>query len=185
MQTTGHHACKKDGGATAVCNNGPFLSEYKRKENKLPFLGAGYYFWDDNIEMAKYWGYSHYDNSYYVIESRLNMPHDLLLDLVGNRQHMKYLVEIITRLKKEGHYRQHWQLSQGFEYLKWLNSRKPGIFPFTIIRGIDNNARPQKQFTYYYVKNKQSFIDLNPRLVICLIEKNPVVLQSRHIVFES
>ncbi|MDD2582996.1 MAG: hypothetical protein PHR66_13485, partial [Desulfuromonadaceae bacterium] len=60
MKTIGHHTCSKKNGKAFILENAPFLSEYNETGKVLKFLGTGYYFWDDNIEMAHNWGRSHF-----------------------------------------------------------------------------------------------------------------------------
>ena len=68
------------------------------------------------------------------------------------------------------------------EFLKSKEKDMPGIFPFKAIRAIDNSVAPKNKNTIQFVDNKPNYTNLDPRLVICLIEKNDVILQSKKIV---
>lgn len=185
MQTIGHHTCSNKNGRAYIEKNAPFLSEYNPTENKLQFLGTGYYFWDYNLELAHYWGKSHYRNNYFIIESSLNMPEGLFLDLVGNRKHLIYFYDLTCRIESEVPDRTKWTIGAFIEHMKRLDKKIPGIFPFKVIRAIDHSAKPKKESTFNFVEGKANFININPRLVICLTEKNELFLRTKAIVFES
>lgn len=186
MVTVGHHTCFKNGGRDYVLAEAPFNSIFDEQNNKLPFLGTGFYLWDNNIEMAKDWGEKRYSNNYFIVEFGMNLENGIFLDLVGSRQHIIYFSELINKLKDKGYDRtEKWTIGAFIEYLKRISRVIPGIFPFKIIRAVDNSITPAKQFKFDFVKGKQGYINLNPRYVICLIEKNDLYLTSKKIVHES
>ena len=185
MQTVAHHTCNKEGERAYVEVNSPFLSDYIPDKNKLQFLGAGYYFWDDNIEMAHNWGRWHYKNSYFIIECNLHMPQGLFLDLVGNRSHLRYFSNLMSKFEEKGFAREKWTIGAFIEYLKSLERKDPGIFPFKVIRALDLSPKDKELSRFYFVPGKNNYMNIDPRLVICLIEKNSLILRSKTIVFES
>src|SRR5437762_1200734 len=102
MDIIGHHVCKKDGGIEFVEKEGPFISEHKPDENE-PFLGTGFYYWDDDRDTAKWWGNlpnGAYKGCFYIIESRLIVKTNIFFDLVGNKQHMKLFVQMAIKYRQ-------------------------------------------------------------------------------------
>lgn len=65
-----------------------------------------------------------------------------------------------------------------------LEKDRPGIFPFKVIRAVDMLPRDE-QSKWYFVSGKRNYTLLDPRIVICITEKNALILQSKNIVYES
>ena len=153
-------------------------------EKEIPFLGIGHYFWDDNIDTAKWWGKKFLKNEYYVVQSTLSCNSDIFFDLVGNRQHMKWLIRTMNELVGRGVNRKNWTLGVYFEFIKKMSEKDPSAFPYKMIRAADISGKAQR-LLYYFVEGKPNFTDLNPRLVVCVIEKNVAYLKPCKIVFQS
>src|SRR5277367_517215 len=71
-----------------------------------PFAGEGFYFWEDNLDAAIWWGEKHYVQKgklyrIFGIDLKLEDDGTTYLDLVGNRKQLKLLDELITKTKKE------------------------------------------------------------------------------------
>ncbi len=186
MITRGHHTCRKDGGTDFVLKNAPFLAIHSPDGNalqpaRLQFLGQGYYFWDNNIEMAMLWGKHHYNNDYFIIESKISITEKNCFDLVGNREHMILLTELITWLKSRGHDKSNWEISKCIEFLK-----QTGMFKFKCIRAVDH--LPPKEYiqeAYAFVENNKHFTVLNPKIAICMLKMHGLPLQTKKLVYES
>ncbi|MFV0313019.1 MAG: hypothetical protein ACK5KN_15405 [Dysgonomonas sp.] len=185
MRTKGHHTCTKNGGREHVEKESPFFAKHDPDKKKYQFLGSGYYFWDDNIELAKVWGYSHCKNDYFVVEIDIELTEDTCLDLVGNRRHMMFFAAVMEKLRKEkGISKSEWTISQCIEFLKRLSKDNISIFPYKIIRAIDYND-DFKQKVAKFVKDKGNFTTLSPKMVICVIEKKMLPLHTKRIIHES
>lgn len=182
MIIIGHHTCKRDGGEKYVLENAPFCSIYDSYANHKPFLGTGHYFWDDNIETAKWWGKLHYKDDYYVIEIALNLTSEYFFDLVGNRQHIKTFIALEKNFRQKGYETKNWTIAAFIEFLKKFQLKDPMIFPYKAIRAIDYSAYQayKEQYKYFFVQpgkdNEHTF--LNPRLIICLLEKNKCLISQ-------
>lgn len=191
MITKGHHTCKKDGGRDAVIKNAPFLAEHKPNEvdlqkQKLQFLGQGYYFWDNNFEMAKIWGKLHCSNDFFVIECDIEISESKCFDLVGNRSHQIFLVSLLKKLKKSGYDRDYWEICKCIEYLKKLANYNSEVFPFESIRAIDYLPPHElQQVEFYFVKGNKHFTILNPKMAICVLEKDTLPLHTIKIIYDS
>ncbi len=185
METIGHHTCLNTEDVDKIEQEGPFKATHDSKTGKYQFLGTGYYFWDNNIEAAKFWGETHYKGNYLVFKADLIIPKEKFLDLVGSRENMIYLQELMVRFKSQNKNSEHWELGKFIEFMKEV-ANKPGfknVFPYTVFRAIDNNAVIKKEYKYLFVAGKHSYINLNPRLIICLVEKSSLVLKNFCVVY--
>lgn len=180
---TGHHTCKKDGGEAYVLANAPFISEFVPSQQRKPFLGTGYYFWDYNLPHAKRWGNTHYKNNYYIVEAEINCEDNLYLNLAGNRRHMEYFLHLLERFKRKGVDAEKWEIGAFIEFVKKVNVKQPEIFPFQVIRAED--YFPSKTKFLYYFNHLENYINLSPRFIICILYINELVLQKKEIVYKS
>ncbi|KAA0259376.1 hypothetical protein FHQ18_00425 [Deferribacter autotrophicus] len=185
LETIGHHTCEKDGTKEKVLKNAPFLSEYNEDDNKTPFLGTGYYFWDNNIEMARLWGKWHYKNGYYIIEAKLILKKPDFFDLVGNRADMIYFRKLIKILEKKFRDKK-WTVGKAIEFLKRLNNKCNGIFPFKVIRAVNDSDRIRrlKRGKEKYNFSNKDYIFLDPRIMICFVEKNDDIILNKKLIEE-
>ncbi len=191
MITLGMHTCLKNGGKEKVLKEAPFLGKHNstdsvKERSKLQFLGQGYYYWDNNFEMAKIWGKTHCQNNYYILECEIDISAEKCLDLVGNRYHQIFITETIERLKKRGLNRENWEISKCIEYLKRLSVLDINVFPYENIRALDYlPPEDLKQIEYFFVTNNKHYTVLNPKIAICVIDKKSLPLQKQKIIFES
>ncbi len=125
------------------------------------------------------WGNMKYNNKYYVIESELELKSDYFLDLVGNRKHMKFMVTVMKQYAGN----RNWSIGALIEFLKKLSEIDAKVFPFKVIRAVDNSIT--KQTKYYFVEGKPNFTDLTPRIAICLLDLNVLYLKSKKIIYQS
>lgn len=182
MNTIGHHTCANRNGNTYILQNAPFPSEFNKEANKIPFLGGGYYFWDTNPDAAHFWGKSHYKENYSIFECVLNIEDNKFLDLVGSRKDMIKLRELIDKFSKKivgGNL----SLGEILELFKKINNLYPNFFNYDALRAIDSSTPKRNEDIIYFNNNKKHYIDLCPRLIICLYRKNPVLLRSPKIIF--
>jgi len=186
MKTKGHHTLENRGNAERIKQ--PFLSKYKGVDNPHnPFLGEGYYFWDNNMGMAHEWGRVRYSTrGYYIFEGLLSLDEKFLLDLVGKRSdqiRIKELFEFFT--KKTG--KEEFDLSQFFEFMRYVVSHNPQkyseIFPYKYIRAVDNSKKTLD--TIRFNSGKNPYTDLSPVYLICLFEINELALQRFIKLFPS
>ena len=85
--------------ASAYCDKtkytGPTLAD-----NDDEWLGKGYYFWDNNIDDAHWWGNIHYSGSYIITKSAYDYHSTEYLDLVSLREHKEYIQKACFYLEK-------------------------------------------------------------------------------------
>jgi hypothetical protein len=173
-----HHTCSKEGGSNFVLSNLPFLSKYKPSEDKKPFLGEGFYFWEYNVDYAKVWGKRHYDNRFYVCEAEIEINHELdgfYLDLAGSRKHLVGFVELLKEfnlIHEEG--------TKGIDLcyiINYLREKCPSdVFPFKVIRAVDykNDDQVGIRIDFNDKGNVRSYTILNPRMIISFQSKDDI-----------
>jgi hypothetical protein len=168
VKTIGHQTLNNSGNDKEVETKGPF-----KTTDKNPYLGYGYYFWDNNIEMAHTWGRVHCDNKYIICQANLNLKSEVFLDLVGSRDDIMYFEKLINTFGVK-----HKPIGQIIEYLKKIESdgKFQGIFPFKVIRALDYDKDKFKK--YKFADNKKGYTSLRPVFIICLIEKNNLILSE-------
>jgi hypothetical protein len=172
--TIGHQTLEDRDNADYVEGNGPFQAD-----RPDPYLGRGYYFWEDNCAMAEYWGETQKRGNYIICKSNIFLDDNLHFDLMGNRQHQKLLLSL-----KEKFERKDWPIGKFIEFLKELSKKKncEKIFPFKIIRAMDSARHDIDEIKEYFNKRNKGYANLNPIVIICLTEKNSLFLHSYKII---
>lgn len=169
MKLTVHHTCSRDGDLEHIKKEAPYYSTHDEQDNQFKFLGAGYYFWDDNISVAHWWGSKRYQRKYLIFESEIEAKGNWFLDLVGNRRSMKWMLEMIQLLEES--YGKTFTLSEAIELLKLK-----GEFNFRVIRAADIYFEAKD--IQHFVPANDHFTNLNPVYIVCTIDKTPDLLVS-------
>jgi hypothetical protein len=188
LKTIGHHTCKKDGGEVLVLKESPFFAEHNPEEEKFQFLGSGYYFWDNNIELAKVWGKGRYSDDYYVIEIDFELTSENCFDLVGNRYHQIHLLNYIKEYEElTGENKEDWTVNQCIQFLRELNIEDEQVFPYKFVRAVDllKHTKFKAQHLMKFIDSKENYTIMNPKIVICVFDKEELNLQSKKIVHSS
>lgn len=184
----GHHTCEMKGGFNVVLAQAPFLSKWPTDEETeigvpAPFLGEGYYFWEDHLKQAKWWGNTFYRDGYYILQADINTTDDNFLDLVGDRKSEGEFLLMIAKLVSHKDLKADTPLGAILEYLRKANILSPGMFPYLIVRAQD--------YTHLDYGTKLLFNDLhhytylNRINLFCLFEKDEVILSGKKIIFSS
>src|SRR6202030_2651457 len=105
------------------------------------------------------------------------------LDLVGSRKDLRRFRELIEAASNNNSKTKNWPIGKFIEYAKEIDNVNPGFFPYKIIRAIDNH--PKVNMPVSFVEGKPNYTNLDPRIVICILEKNTVILKTKEIIFES
>ena len=188
MKTIGHHTCKKEGGEEYVFEESPFFAEHNPEVAKFQFLGSGYYFWDNNIELAKVWGKGHYNDNYYVVEIDFELTSDNCFDLVGNRYHQIHLINCLKEYEvSTGENKSNWTVNQCIQFLRELNEVNEEVFPYKFVRAVDllKHTKFKAQHLMKFIDNKDNYTIINPKIVICVFDKDELNLQTKRIVHSS
>lgn len=184
---TYQHTCKS-GHKAFILKSAPFPSSIRKIEGKLkiPFLGAGYYLWEENIEAANRWGKDHYRSKYCIVEyEQLKIDSSELLDFL-NRRDVKYFKELKETYITKRPESKNWKIGQWIEFFKKLRIQNDKVFPFNYIRAEENLPDPAKNNK---IKEKEFFSDnsgyftfLSPLLIICVIEKSKLNFESQKVL---
>lgn len=176
VNTKGHHTYNyepphfNDAGA-------PVFSKITSKdgETHFPFLGEGFYFWDDNINRAKLWGEQRYKGRYHIKEYHFELKGDSFLDLVGSRQDLFAFYTIARKI---------WArfgkmpIGQTICFLQNLEKSTPGTFPFKIIRAL--NVKTHRNTIPFNSDNgiKSTFL-LDPEMIICFFDQKDIPIDCK------
>ena len=176
------HTCKKSQPAY-LKYNAPFKSV--KVENHVPFLGEGYYFWEENQVAADRWGIIHYKNNYSVVEYKdWTIRGDEMLNFL-NRRDSNYFNDLKNKFIIKNPNSKKWFLAQWIEFFKSLKIKNPEIFPYLILRadeylpdGKENDEIRQK----ISLSAKGYYSYTNPLIIICVIDKNNINCTSKSIL---
>jgi hypothetical protein len=175
MKVDGYQTLEDRDNITEVEQNGPFICE-----RKDAWLGAGYYFWDTNIEWAKNWGEGSYiknSKGYIIGHSKLNLEN--CFDLFGNVSHQLDLQNVYDVLIKSG------KLMGGkpkvSDCLTYL--QRIGLFDFDCVRSTDFKKTGDDKI--FYTDKNREFMSTNQRVQICVIDKNKVLLSPFKVVYSE
>lgn len=153
----------------SVIEHGPFFCK------KNPWLGKGFYFWDNLLERAHWWGKTHYRNKYMICCADAFIDDSEYLDLVGNMTQLNFFRDCCGEIKKT--YPK--DLTIPFVLQKLM---KDGNFPFKAIRVRSEYCGGHKlDNTLKFVKYHESYMDLNPPVQICIYDKS--LIKNYHIVY--
>jgi len=189
MKFTYQHTCRKDQSAY-ILNRSPFQSITKKNAHekvlKYPFLGSGFYFWEENVLAAKRWGEIHYKNNYSIVECiDVSLDDELLLNFLDRRS-LDYFNELKEIYETKNQSSKKWKIGQWIEFFKKLNRIQDGKFPYKYIRAIEilpdtpeNNAFLGKtRFTES--SNIETFT--SPLIILCIIDRKDLVFKSKHLI---
>lgn len=185
---TYQHTCAK-GVKAYILHTSAFKSTIKKKENGklyIPFLGEGFYYWEENIDAAHSWGKRHYENEYNVVEYIDSViSRDETLDFL-NRRDLKYFKELIEIYKNKRPESKKWFIANWIEFLKKLQKINQEKFPYIYFRADENHpdirindemkAKTDFNYSGYY-----TFLD--PLIILCAVNKCNLNSRSKIISF--
>ncbi|MGM0641928.1 MAG: hypothetical protein ACQESN_10965 [Thermotogota bacterium] len=168
-KTIGHHTCKQDGGKEHVFEEAPFPSKVGKR---LPYLGSGYYFWDNNEKQAHWWGQKHYQGKYYILVAELAFPQKFVLDLAGSREDLNFIQELAAITKRRLKEAENWGLAQFIEYFKLGRHYKldyiEKFFEYKVIKAKEVK-KSREQTSIKFVHRTSGVLDLDPLFFYCLM----------------
>ncbi|WET47711.1 hypothetical protein PYS58_14120 [Chryseobacterium indologenes] len=182
------HTCKKSPPAYLI-HNAPFKSpktKFSNQQESIPFLGEGYYFWEENPDAAHSWGKRHYSNVYSIVEySDLTLEGNSLLDLL-DRKYSKYFRELISQFEKKNPRFKTFLLGQWIEMFKNLHLKDGKTFPYLYIRADEHfpDSRDNQSLRQMIRLSKKGYHTyLEPLIIICIIEKKDIVCKNRNVIY--
>ncbi len=167
-EVTGFHTCRLNGSVGFIERNAPFFAQDSPdKPHRAPFLGEGYYLWDDDEPAAHKWGKFLYRGKYYVVEVIVPHSEEEFLDLCS-RPVLRKWNEMVTRLEEKGIMARNLPVGKTFEFLRRLHAENPerNIFPFTMVRAME--SKPDGTAPRHFRKGFSSYLEQNPVWILCL-----------------
>lgn len=160
-------------------SNAPFLCDEKNA-----WLGRGYYFWDTLIDNAHWWGRSHCNGSYVIVEYKCDSHNNkTCFDLHGNMEHLKYFNEVIEFLKSQHLWTCTTTVARVIEYLK---DKTDFESIYEAIRAYGHLSKSDKNTSSIpFEANKRFYLERTPAVQICLFRKKALNLSNGKIVFPN
>lgn len=172
-----HQTLENQGNSKDILSSGPI-----KGTNKNNYFGEGYYFWDDNLKHAKWWGKKQYNSKYYVFEADIVFDLNRMFD-VTDRSCISFLKDVVDEFL-EGDI----DLSDYFlgsiltllfeEEVKTTNQ----LFPYLYAKGIDFNNDYSSRMNYSPVT--KSYFLLNPTTFFCIFKEENIHLHSFKLIVE-
>lgn len=186
IKTLGHQTIEKTSESVSQRSQvGPVKSTIHNRKGQLknnpPFAGDGYYFWEDNLDAAEWWGLVHYAKKgsqfrIFRIDMTLKYDDNSFFDLIGSRQHLRLLAQLIRKTKMAINC-QGWTLQNFITYFRLLESRQKGLFPYKMIRFNDFSLNPKMQ-NPLSLSNYHHIALMNPFYIICVFEIQDLSLET-------
>ena len=145
------------------------------KDKRDSYCGSGYYFWENNIDQAKFWGefkYSRKQIEYCIYETTMNFDGKTgkVLNLVGNRRHLEYIFKSfqeVSAFVEDGELA-NWSLGQSFEMLKRYFTEDE--LPFDAVRVVESKQNGLTKKMNFKANSDKSYVIFNPVIIVCYIK---------------
>ena len=184
---TYQHTCRISHDAFLL-HNAPFKSPIinaHKGVKKIPFLGEGYYFWEENVEAATRWGIKHYSNKYRIVEYvDVILEVDELLNLTDRRD-IKYFKELQKMYIEKRPDSERWPIGTWIEFFKKLNTINELKFPFSYIKADEH--LPERERAEYdrektYFSEGLYFTYFAPLYMLCIIDKKQLKFETKRLI---
>lgn len=182
-----YHTTENRGNEIAIQAEGGIYADSKNL-----FLGKGYYYWEGSFSCARDWGFLRYKGKFVIFKGYIDLDMDFLLDLSTN-SHNGFIKELYKRFQKQ--YSGKKRVGELFvglfidfvrelqnDYLKaGYISEKECFFPFKYSKLIDHSAskRSERQSVS---RSAHHWYWSNPVVIICVYEKNDLILKDFQVV---
>ena len=152
--------------------------EYVNKNGPFPgvtshWLGKGYYFWDNLITRAHWWGDSHCGGKYMICRAYALIDDGSYLDLAGNMLQLQEFKEKYDVIQKMHPTR---TITISFAINKL---RKDHLFPYQAVRSLSNECGGDVAVNY--VDNHPSYLNFSPPMQVCVYPFN--CIKDYHVIF--
>lgn len=158
-----YHTTENRDNPDYVEHNAPFKCTHDA------WLGEGYYFWEEFIENAHWWGRTHYKDNYFICRTSCDLDSLNILDF-ENTQTIHEIRNAINKIQKESGIRKLTPRAV-IDFFK-----QKGIVEFDAVRiralgtvgdkyGHDIKARR------LHFEHRTAYVDLCPPIQICIMDK--------------
>lgn len=145
------------GNPDYVEEHGPFICK------SHPWLGVGYYFWDNLLTRAHWWGRIHCKNQYMICEAYAIIDDEKYLDLACNMEQLKWFKKCfeVINVKHQGCVK-----TVSFVIHKLMRDNN---FPFQAVRVLSEKCGGDEGEVF--VPHNHSFLNFSPPMQICIYDK--------------
>jgi len=119
-----------------ILKEGPFAC---KQDNA--WLGIGYYFWEDSLKPARYWGKKFHDNKYVICKALCDISDDNCFNFEGNVKHNEFFEEALKKIQQLGELKSTVTVPHVIRYLMDC-----GQFPFYASRAETSDAFDPNQY---------------------------------------
>lgn len=142
--------------------NGPFSCTHGKS-----WLGKGYYFWENYIENAHWWGEMVHSNNYIICSATIKYDNANCLDLVDNREHIQDFRDAYEKCiinKSDA------LVPEVIAFMEHALKRIGKKFPYAAIRIVGQNSRGGKDYKVSFDRRakSKSYFEFIPPLQICI-----------------
>jgi hypothetical protein len=157
-----------------VKSNAPFICIHR------PWLGIGYYFWDSDIELAHWWGQSHYGGKYMICET-IGEIDEMCLDLMDGGQRLAFKAkcgEFLLKMKKKAS-----QVTVREMLDFWITQDREAFNSVRALPTADLGFSIKTGFKLKFTKKGSAYLDFSLPVQVCLYDKKALSLQKLKIVY--
>lgn len=153
------------------------------------WLGHGYYFWEDSLRPAKYWGEKFHDSKYIVLKGECHIDEDNCFHIYGSVKHNEFLEEAIKQIKELDELKSQVTIPHVIHYLQSC-----GQFPFYASRAetskaFDKNAYlTEDDFKEEVIFNNRltaSTVQLHIVIQLCIYDLEKIGFKTIEIAYEN
>jgi hypothetical protein len=153
---------------------GPFVCD-----DESAWLGIGYYFWDSDIDLAHWWGRSHYQGKYMICQAQGKMD-DRCLDLLDGNQRLRFKEKckefLIKMDKRQEDVFVHEMLTL------WINLEGDIFNSVRAVPTSPDGFSIKRAFRIIFSNNPTAFLDFNLPVQVCLYDKKALSLNNFRVV---
>ncbi len=171
----------KDKDYLKVETDGPFPCKWENT-----WLGDGYYFWEEFVELAHWWGQTHRNGSYIICKAICDFDDLNCFDLVGEMKHVRLFREVVEKLRNKGLIDEKTTVSRIIRYWKGeFNSFTYQAIRVSGINSISPKQNISKDFSsrFIFEPDKVHYLDALPAVQFCFFEKKSLNLRDYKIVY--
>lgn len=172
----------KDQDYLDVETNGPFPCKWENT-----WLGDGFYFWEEFIGLAHWWGKTRRKGSYIICKAECDFDEIKCLDLVGEMKHVRFFQEAIEVMNQNNKINSTTTVSRVINFMK-EEFKSRFLFEAIRVYGI-NSISPSQPISSEYSSrflfevSKGSYLDVLPAVQLCLFKKTSLNLREYKIVY--
>lgn len=168
VKLTAYHTCHLQESVKVAFNGSPYKSEL----NKPQWLGDGYYFWTDSDFFAHQWGRlsNKYPKGYVITQYDIQIPKNILLDLVGNVKDQllfrEQILQYANKLQGASLNVNDIPISKVLAHLRLLSQNDENKFAYQAIKAVDYSKNHKHSFPFLDGKKERLVIPSRQQLYL-------------------